>query len=233
MDSDGTQGETGASQRLPGYPISDQSRISRRKALGRISAVAGAGAVAWVVPEIFIAKPAAGTALSGPPTSGGTGGSGGGGTGGSGGGGGTGGSGGGGGPADRAAAAVGRIGRRRQRWRRIGRRRQRWRRIGWHRRIGRRRIGRRQWWWRRTRHQRRNHQRQRHVHQAGDHRSHHHLPRGSPRFHGPQSPARRRDRRGADRRRVGHAVLGQPLTERAADVVTPGCPRAGYLRSGD
>ena len=83
MHSDGTEGETAASQRLPGHPISDRSRISRRQALGRISAVAGAGAAAWVVPEIFMAKPAAGTALSGPATSGG----GGGGTGGSGGGG--------------------------------------------------------------------------------------------------------------------------------------------------
>ena len=45
-----------------GFPISDRNRISRRQALGRISAVAGAGAVAWVVPEIFIARPAAGTA---------------------------------------------------------------------------------------------------------------------------------------------------------------------------
>ena len=74
MHSDGTQGETARSQPLPGYPISDRTRISRRQALGRISAVAGAGAAAWVVPEIFIAKPAAGTALSGPSTSGGGGG---------------------------------------------------------------------------------------------------------------------------------------------------------------
>jgi hypothetical protein len=76
MNSGGTPGET-AGPRLPGFPISDRNRISRRQALGRISAVAGAGAAAWVVPEIFMAKPAAGTALSGPVTSGGGGGAGG------------------------------------------------------------------------------------------------------------------------------------------------------------
>src|ERR1700722_8054260 len=95
MKSDGTQGEPAAS-RLSGYPISDRNRISRRQALGRMSAVAGAGAAAWVVPEIFMAKTAAGTALSGPATSGGSGGSGGGGGNGGSGGGGNGGSGGGG-----------------------------------------------------------------------------------------------------------------------------------------
>ncbi len=67
MHNDGTQGETAASQRAPGCPISDRSRISRRQALGRISAVAGTGAVAWVVPEIFTAKAAAGATLSGGP----------------------------------------------------------------------------------------------------------------------------------------------------------------------
>ena len=69
VDGDGTEGEAEALQRLPGCPSSDRSRISRRQALGRMSAVAGAGAAAWVVPEIFMAKPAAGTALSGPATS--------------------------------------------------------------------------------------------------------------------------------------------------------------------
>ena len=39
--------------------------MSRRQAMGRMSAVATAGAVAWVVPEILTAKPAAGAALSG------------------------------------------------------------------------------------------------------------------------------------------------------------------------
>jgi hypothetical protein len=46
--------------------------MSRRQAMGRMSAVATAGAVAWVVPEILTAKPAAGAALSGTG-SGGTG----------------------------------------------------------------------------------------------------------------------------------------------------------------
>jgi hypothetical protein len=41
--------------------------MSRRQAMGRMSAVATAGAVAWVVPEILTAKPAAGAALSCPP----------------------------------------------------------------------------------------------------------------------------------------------------------------------
>jgi hypothetical protein len=47
--------------------------MSRRQAMGRMSAVATAGAAAWVVPEIFTAKPAAGAALSGTGGSGGTG----------------------------------------------------------------------------------------------------------------------------------------------------------------
>ena len=189
MHSDGTQGETAASQRAPGCPISDRSRISRRQALGRISAVVGAGAVAWVVPEILTAKPAAGATLSGgagarrhpapaaparrpgpaAPAAGG-------------------------GPAPAAAGTGGGSGT------------------------------------------------------AADPAptappptappptappptaphptavttaaTTSLLPVGSPRFHGLQSPARRRDRRGADRRRVGHAALGQPHTERAADVVT-------------
>jgi hypothetical protein len=45
-----------------------RTRISRRQAMGRMSAVATAGAVAWVVPEILTAKPAAGAALSGTGT---------------------------------------------------------------------------------------------------------------------------------------------------------------------
>jgi hypothetical protein len=47
--------------------------MSRRQAMGRMSAVATAGAVAWVVPEILTAKPAAGAALSGTGGTGGTG----------------------------------------------------------------------------------------------------------------------------------------------------------------
>lgn len=38
---------------------------SRRQALGRLSVAAGAGAAAWVVPEILTAKPAAGATMSG------------------------------------------------------------------------------------------------------------------------------------------------------------------------
>jgi hypothetical protein len=43
----------------------DAPRMSRRQALGRMSAVAAAGAAAWVAPEILTAKPAAGAVLSG------------------------------------------------------------------------------------------------------------------------------------------------------------------------
>jgi hypothetical protein len=47
-------------------PGDGRPRLSRRQAMGRMSAVATAGAVAWVVPEILTAKPAAGAALSNP-----------------------------------------------------------------------------------------------------------------------------------------------------------------------
>jgi hypothetical protein len=40
--------------------------------MGRMSAVATAGAAAWVVPEILLAKPAAGATMSGNPNPGGT-----------------------------------------------------------------------------------------------------------------------------------------------------------------
>jgi hypothetical protein len=39
-------------------------RLSRRQAIGRIGAVATAGAAAWVVPEILTATPASGASLS-------------------------------------------------------------------------------------------------------------------------------------------------------------------------
>jgi hypothetical protein len=42
------------------------SRLSRRQAMGRMGALATAGAAAWVVPEILTAKPAAGATLSSP-----------------------------------------------------------------------------------------------------------------------------------------------------------------------
>ncbi len=60
-----------------GGPRSGRTPISRRQAIVRMSAVATAGAAAWVVPEILTAKPAAGASLSGtaappvPPGSGG------------------------------------------------------------------------------------------------------------------------------------------------------------------
>ena len=48
----------------------DAQRMSRRQAIGRMSAVAAAGATAWVVPEILTAKPAAGAPLSGTTAAG-------------------------------------------------------------------------------------------------------------------------------------------------------------------
>jgi hypothetical protein len=44
----------------------DATRLSRRQAIGRMSAIASAGAAAWVAPEILTAKPAGGATLSGP-----------------------------------------------------------------------------------------------------------------------------------------------------------------------
>jgi hypothetical protein len=44
-----------------------QPGMSRRAALGRISAGAALGTTAWVIPQIMTAKPAAGATLSGPP----------------------------------------------------------------------------------------------------------------------------------------------------------------------
>ncbi len=46
--------------------------VSRRQALGRMSALATAGAAAWVAPQILTAKPAAGASLSTPPGSSGS-----------------------------------------------------------------------------------------------------------------------------------------------------------------
>jgi len=65
MHSDNEQRDGAAS------PSGDRARFSRRQALGRMSAVAGAGAAAWVVPEILTAKPAAGATLSGGSNGGG------------------------------------------------------------------------------------------------------------------------------------------------------------------
>lgn len=44
-----------------------QPGISRRAALGRISAGAAVGTTAWVIPQILTARPAAGATLSGSP----------------------------------------------------------------------------------------------------------------------------------------------------------------------
>ena len=65
MHSDNEQRDGAAS------PSGGRARFSRRQALGRMSAVAGAGAAAWVVPEILTAKPAAGATLSGGTNGGG------------------------------------------------------------------------------------------------------------------------------------------------------------------
>jgi hypothetical protein len=75
MQRDDTSGEVTAP------PTDDRSptrgpRLSRRQAIGRMSAVATAGAAAWVVPEILTAKPASGARLSGPVGTGSTGGTG-------------------------------------------------------------------------------------------------------------------------------------------------------------
>jgi hypothetical protein len=64
MQSEETQGDAAASRAIPGT-----NRLSRRQAIGRMSAVATAGAAAWVVPEILTAKAAGGATLSAPATS--------------------------------------------------------------------------------------------------------------------------------------------------------------------
>jgi hypothetical protein len=65
MDSEESRREVTASSGEAGDAGTDRPRISRRQAMGRMSAVATAGAAAWVVPEILIAKPAAGATMSG------------------------------------------------------------------------------------------------------------------------------------------------------------------------
>lgn len=69
MHSEETQRDAAASQPEPDGPPQGRTRISRRQAIGHMSAVAAAGAAAWVMPEILTAKPAAGATLSGPVTS--------------------------------------------------------------------------------------------------------------------------------------------------------------------
>jgi hypothetical protein len=65
MRNDQTGGEMTASHGEQAGSGPGGPRLSRRQALGRVSAVATAGAAAWVVPEILTAKPAAGASLSG------------------------------------------------------------------------------------------------------------------------------------------------------------------------
>ena len=67
MDNDKQQRDVTKGEEAPGRPT-----MSRRQAMGRFSAVAGAGVVAWVVPEILVAKPAAGATLSGNVSSSGS-----------------------------------------------------------------------------------------------------------------------------------------------------------------
>jgi len=76
MQENEAQGPTGqqpsSGDPATGAPAPAAATVSRRQLLGRMSAVAAAGAAAWVVPEILTAKPAAGATLSGPVTSAGT-----------------------------------------------------------------------------------------------------------------------------------------------------------------
>ena len=51
-------------RRVVGGRTRDDTRLSRRQAIGRMSVIATAGAAAWVVPEILTAKPAGGATLS-------------------------------------------------------------------------------------------------------------------------------------------------------------------------
>ena len=64
-----TQRDAAASLLEPDGPPQGRTRISRRQAIGHMSAVAVVGAAAWVMPEILTVKPAAGATLSGPVTS--------------------------------------------------------------------------------------------------------------------------------------------------------------------
>jgi hypothetical protein len=64
MPSDDTNGEVAPPPGASGRGRTAQPRLSRRQAIGRMSAVATAGAAAWVVPEILTAKPASGASLS-------------------------------------------------------------------------------------------------------------------------------------------------------------------------
>jgi hypothetical protein len=56
--------DAAASRGTPDSPVTDGTPLSRRQAIGRLSALATAGAAAWVVPEILTAQPAGGATLS-------------------------------------------------------------------------------------------------------------------------------------------------------------------------
>ena len=64
MHNDEAQADAAASRGGPEDPPGDGAHLSRRQAIGRMSAFATAGAAAWVVPEILTAKPAGGATLS-------------------------------------------------------------------------------------------------------------------------------------------------------------------------
>ena len=66
MDEEVTREGAAASGSGPDAALADGTHLSRRQAIGRMSAFATAGAAAWIVPEILTAKPAAGATLSGP-----------------------------------------------------------------------------------------------------------------------------------------------------------------------
>ncbi len=68
MADEGRRDEVAASEAGEGgtgTSASETQRMSRRQAIGRLSAFAAAGAAAWVTPEILTAKPASGAVLSG------------------------------------------------------------------------------------------------------------------------------------------------------------------------
>lgn len=72
MHKEQPQRDVVASSSAADHGSAGRPRISRRQAMGRMSAVATAGAAAWVVPEILMAKPAAGATMSGNPNPGGS-----------------------------------------------------------------------------------------------------------------------------------------------------------------
>ena len=73
MQSEVTQQGEPGSPEDPSRGGMAQRRISRRALLGGISSGAAVGSAAWVIPQILVAKPAAGATMSGSPaTSAGT-----------------------------------------------------------------------------------------------------------------------------------------------------------------